>query len=87
MGIWNINSLNLLAAILGIFCHHACFIRSEHLLDIPPLLSLALLSYITAIAFRSAIFLNPIVDSTIIIAKLYMALAGGLSTSILVYHA
>ena len=87
MDILKVDPLLLLASGLGIFSHHAYFIRSEHMLNIPPLLSSALLIYLTAIVFQSTVLRNPVVESIIIVTKIYAAFAGGLFSSILVYRA
>lgn len=76
----------LLAASLGVFCHLAYFIRSEHLLNIPPILASALLIYIIAIAFRSAALHSAVVESAVLVTSVYAAFAGGLGSSILIYR-
>lgn len=76
----------LLAASLGVCCHHAYFIRGEHLLNIPPILSSALLIYIVSIAFRSTVLHRPVVESAVTVTSLYAAFAGGLWSSILIYR-
>lgn len=56
------------------------------MLNIPPILSSALLIYIISIAFRSAALHSPVVESAVVVTGVYAAFAGGLGSSILVYR-
>jgi hypothetical protein len=78
---------SLIAAGAGVFCHHAYFIRGEHLTDIPVILRYVALLLVIGIATLTLTTRLSLLDSGLFFARLCAAFLAGSWTSVLIYRA
>lgn len=82
---WSL-AIPLIAAALGVTAHHGYFIHGDHLTNIPPLLLGTGAFYVSAIALQVALLSSPLIQSWLLVTRIYAAFATGLYTSIFVYR-